>query len=107
LAFILNLFRDRRAVLQKLRPGNDQVLPGFEPIETTKSLPTVSPSFKGFCRAHRSFAFVDGHEREELAVDAQHGEHGDHRALVNAPGNLRANLLRQSAAWLENSRSLP
>src|SRR5467141_2891610 len=86
LAGALNLLCDRHAVLQKLCPGNDQVVSSFESIEDHEIIADRIAELQRLLPRHRSFAFVDSHERKELAVDAQHGKHRNHRPFVNTPG---------------------
>src|SRR5215813_7205559 len=96
LALSFELLRDRHAVLQKLCPGNDDVVAGFQTIEYHKVIADGIAEFQRLLPDHRPGALFDGDEGKELAVDALNGEHGNHRAFVSTPRNLGAYLLRDA-----------
>src|ERR1700693_2638595 len=79
---VLNLLRDCCPILQELRSGNDNVVAGLQSVEHGEIVANGFAKLQRFLARHGSFTFVDGNEREELAIDALHREHRNHRALM-------------------------
>src|SRR5437879_5543036 len=74
----------------------DDVVPRLQAFKHREVVPQGLAELQRFLPCHCSFRLLHGNECKKLSIDALHRKHGNHRAFVCAPGNLRAYLLRDA-----------
>src|SRR5262245_23835316 len=91
---------NRRAVGQLLRTGRDDAVAGLDAVEYDVVLTDDGTDFDRALLRGQPAARLLGDEREELAVDPQHGRHGYDETLACFPDDARADVLQRAESFV-------
>src|ERR1700693_777386 len=101
---ILNLFRDRHAVLQKLCTGYYEMVTGLQAVQNNIIIADGVADGQAFLTRESTSTLFHGHEHKETPVDSSYRQNWNDGPLVIAPDNLGAHLLGDAplSFWIFN-----